>query len=150
MTAPGLNSTLNGSDPVKVYDLYAGWSGVMVLSMSMAGSSADADYNARMRECASGAFDGYLRVVWVFSATNNTTKGGDFRAVPEWSMDRGQYGAGDRPGFVDMMFNFFKDNSDILAFENIFNNGRSGAWNYYPESAANAQSAARYTALWKQ
>ncbi len=266
MTAPGLNSTLNGSDPVKVYDLYAGWSGVMVLSMAMAGSSADSDYNARMRECANGNFDGYwrtfaqnataggrtgantvvslahefngtwfkwnpgtvgldvwkscwrhvysaihaqssLRVVWVFSATTNTTKGGDFSVntawdaypgdeyvdivginrydfrslgtttnwrdlcgntqdicyvasyarqhgkpmgVPEWSMDRGQYGAGDRPEFVDMMFSFFKDNADILAFENNFNNGGSGDWNYYPESSVNARSAARYKALWKQ
>jgi len=53
-------------------------------------------------------------------------------------MDRGQYGAGDRPGFVDLMFHFFKDN------------GGSGEWHYYPESGVNAQSAARYKALWKQ
>jgi hypothetical protein len=71
-------------------------------------------------------------------------------AVPEWSMDRGQYGHGDRPGFVDLMLNFFRDNADILAFENNFNNGGSGEWHYYPESSVNAQSAARYKALWKQ
>jgi hypothetical protein len=71
----------------------------------------------------------------------------DALAVPEWSMDRGQYGHGDRPGFVDLMFNFFKDDADILVFENKFNNGGSGEWHYYPESSVNAQSAARYKAL---
>jgi hypothetical protein len=268
MTNPGFYSTLDGTNPVKVWDLYAGWSGVMVLSMSMAGSSNDSSYDQRMRECANGDFDGYwntfaqnaanagrsgndtvvslahefngtwfkwnpgtvgldvwkscwrhvysaihakssLRVAWVFSASSNTTKGGDYSVntawdaypgddyvdivginrydfrslssntttnwrdtcnntqdicyaanyarqhgkpigVPEWSMDRGQYGWGDLPAFVTMMFNFFKDNADILAFENNFNNGGSGDWNFYPENGSNMDSAERYKSLWKQ
>lgn len=268
LTAPGLYSTLNGKDPVKVYDLYAGWQGVMVLSMSMAGSSNDSDYDQRMRECAMGNFDAYwqtfaknasdagrtgdttvvslarefngtwfkwnpsnvgldvwtscwrhvygaihanssLRVAWVLSASSNTMKGGDYSVntawdaypgddyvdvvginrydfkslssatttdwkdtckntqdicylanfarqhkkalgVPEWSMDRGQYGWGDLPAFVQMMYGFFKDNADILAFENNFNNGGSGDWNFYPESSVNMSSAEQYKMLWKE
>jgi len=137
-----------------------------------------------------------IRIVWVFSATTNSTKGGDFSvatawdawpgdqyvdiigvnhydfrnlgtkestdwrdscghtqdichaakmarekgkpvAVPEWSSDRNQYGYGDNPNIVNKMWNFFKDNRDILAFENMFNNGGSGAWHVYPRDSSN-------------
>lgn len=65
-------------------------------------------------------------------------------------MDRGQYGWGDLPSFVDMMSGFFEDNADIPAVENNFNNGGSGDWNFYPENASNMMSADEYKKLWKQ
>ncbi len=63
LTAPGLYSTLNGRDPVKVWDLYADFPGVAVMSMSMAGNSnvQRATYERNMRRCARGEFDGYWR-----------------------------------------------------------------------------------------
>ena len=82
-------------------------------------------------------------------AADYAQKHGKKLGVPEWSMDRGQYGWGDLPAFVQMMFGFFRDNADILAFENVFNNGGSGDWHLYPESSINRQSAAVYKQLWR-
>jgi len=70
--------------------------------------------------------------------------------VPEWSVERGEYGYGDNPNFVTMMYKFFADNADILAFENNFNNGGDGKWHLYPEAAFNAESARRYQQLWRK
>jgi hypothetical protein len=61
LTAPGLNSTLDGVNPTPVWDLYKDWSGVMVLSAAMAGSTNSPDYDSNMRACATGAYDGYWR-----------------------------------------------------------------------------------------
>ncbi len=149
-----------------------------------------------------------LRVAWVFSATANTRKDGDFAianawdaypgddyvdvigidrydfqalgssestdwrdtcgnsqdlcdtadyarthgkalGVPEWSIERGKYGYGDNPNFVKMMYGFFRDNRDVLAFENNFNNGGEGDWHLYPTDANNAKASARYQELWR-
>ncbi|OFX26349.1 MAG: hypothetical protein A2V77_19675 [Anaeromyxobacter sp. RBG_16_69_14] len=70
-------------------------------------------------------------------------------AVPEWSSDRNQYGYGDNPNIVNKMWNFFKDNRDILAFENLFNNGGSGAWHVYPRDSSNQNTSDRYAQIYK-
>jgi hypothetical protein len=69
--------------------------------------------------------------------------------IPEWSVERGEYGYGDNPSFIDLMRRFFADNADILAFENNFNNGGLGEWHLYPPSPDNVNSAERYKQLWK-
>jgi hypothetical protein len=69
-------------------------------------------------------------------------------AVPEWSVERGEFGYGDNPTFIDFMFKFFVDNRDVLAFENNFNNGGLGDWHLYPPEPDNEKSAARYKELW--
>lgn len=70
--------------------------------------------------------------------------------LPEWGSDR-EKGYADNAEFVDKMYNFFKDNQDILMFENTFNtilDGTPGWWHFYPESSINANAAARYRDLW--
>jgi len=69
-------------------------------------------------------------------------------AVPEWSVERGEYGYGDNPTFIAFMYKFFSDNRDVLAFENNFNNGGMGDWHLYPPAPDNEKSAARYKDLW--
>jgi beta-mannanase len=71
--------------------------------------------------------------------------------LPEWGADR-QNGYADNGEFVDKMFNFFKDNTDVLMFENSFNvivSGTPGYWHFFPESSINANAAARYKELWR-
>ncbi|MET0332818.1 MAG: glycosyl hydrolase [Rhizobacter sp.] len=73
LTAPGLNSTLNGSDPVKVWPIYANFPGVAVLSMSMAGTDSvtQQQYDENMRACARGEYNGH----WQTFASNATAGG---------------------------------------------------------------------------
>jgi hypothetical protein len=71
-------------------------------------------------------------------------------AVPEWSIDRGKYGYGDNGFFVTMMYGFFVDNVDILAFENNFNNGGQGDWHLFPMQGHNQKAAQRYRELWRK
>jgi hypothetical protein len=68
--------------------------------------------------------------------------------VPEWSVERGEFGYSDNPNFIDFMHKFFVDNQDVLAFENNFNNGGLGEWHLYPPESDNEKSAARYKELW--
>ncbi|MBC7957744.1 MAG: hypothetical protein H7Y33_17985 [Cytophagales bacterium] len=271
LTAPGLNSTLNGSTAAPVWPMYANFPGVAVLSMSMAGtdSVSQAQYDDNMRACARGEYNGHwqtfasnataagrngnntvvslaqefngtwfkwhpknvgldvwkscwrnvytaikststLKVAWVFSASTVTSSAGadwsvnnvweaypgdayvdvigvnryDFKmfgpittnwrdtcwnnqdicyaatyarqhgkklGVPEWGPDR-QKGYADNAEFIQMMFGFFKDNTDVLMFENTFNHivgGTPGWWHLYPESSINTKAASRYRQLWR-
>lgn len=74
LTAPGLSSTSNGqSANVRVWDLYRDFPGVVVLSMSMAGSgNVDrAVYENNMRDCANGAYNSH----WATFGTHATAAG---------------------------------------------------------------------------
>jgi hypothetical protein len=148
-----------------------------------------------------------VKVIWVFSSTNNTQKGGDFAVntawdaypgddfvdviginrydfrslgsmsstnwrdlcantqdicytaqfardhgkplgLPEWSIERGEFGYGDNPAFIQKMVTFFKDNSDVLLFENLFENGGSGDWHVFPREDDNKNSSDKYRELY--
>jgi hypothetical protein len=70
--------------------------------------------------------------------------------VPEWGPDR-EKGYPDNAEFITMMHSFFRDNRDVLMFENTFNHilsGTPGWWHVYPQSAVNARASAQYRRLW--
>jgi Glycosyl hydrolase family 26 len=69
-------------------------------------------------------------------------------AVVEWSIERGKYGYGDNPNFVQMMFGFFADNRDILLLENHFDNYGDGDWSLFPRADNNAKSSDKYKELY--
>lgn len=149
-----------------------------------------------------------MKVAWVFSASSNTQKGGDWSvdsaydaypgdeyvdvlginrydfaalgprtstnwrdtcwneqdichaaqlarehgkplAVTEWSIERDEFGYGDNPNFVQMMFGFFADNRDILLLENQFSHYGMGDWYLYPRDATNPMSSDKYAELYR-
>ena len=67
--------------------------------------------------------------------------------VPEWGIHDLQ-GPGDNPFFMTAMFGFFSANTDVLVFEDYFNEPDTYIANALFEASNNPQSAAAYRSLW--
>lgn len=69
--------------------------------------------------------------------------------VPEWGLDH-TYGGGDRPEFIDTMYDFFDRHAEDIALEIYFNEGGTDIDSSLWEPNQNPRAATEYAKIWER